>query len=346
MKTRHCLALVLTSALAIGCAAARAQDDPQGPPPGPRPMGPPDGAQNGPRPKFDPAEAKRRLTEKLAEAEKAIADVEASKDRAPDAERRLADLRRHAEMLRSRIAQIDKGEMPAPMGRGEGRGQGDGRGQGMGPDDERRRGEERRAQEIVENRDAPGPRDLRDRAERGRRPPMGPDGQPGMNPGGPPRGPGASVEQRLEMLERAVREMHEMFAKHDVPPEMRERAEREMRERRPQPDGRPGENRPGENRPFDGPPRPDAGQGPNDARPPQPPRPPTPRPGMPPMEMSDAERAEVKTFLAAKEQEMAAHMRQAAEQMEEMKRQLADTRAALEKAQAELDQLKKQNAGK
>jgi len=304
MNKRNCLVLVLTSALAIGCASARAQDGqgngPQGGPPGPQPQGPPPGGPQGqgpqgPRPKMDPAEMKRQLTERLAMVEKRIAD-ETSGGKAFDVEE-VDEMKRDAERLRALIARIDKGEMPFPM-----RPQGDGR------------GDERGA-----------------RIRRG----DGPDGRPGGPPmGDRMRGPGPSVEQRLAMLERAVREMHEMFERHNVPPEARERAEREMRERReggPPREGRPGEGPgagPRPERPEGGPPpmgpdqRPGDGERPGTDRP-RPPMPPRAGgPGQPNMD------------------EVRKQMEAAHDQVEELRKQLADTQAALKKAQAEIEELR------
>jgi hypothetical protein len=312
MNTKSCLALVLTSALAIGCAAANAQDG-QNPPPVPQPGGPPPegGGPQGPRPPVDPAEVKRHLQAKLAEVEKKLEEVKAAKEDTEETRRRAEELRFHADRIRDHIAQIDRGEMPGPRGLG-------------------------------------GPA--------GPRPPMDPDGRPRFE--GPRdaargrvldaqgreveavvrraqmRATGPSVEQRLEMLERAVRDMHEMFMRHGLPPEARERAEQEMRRRH---EGGPP--------PMGGEPRPGAGAG-EPPRMDKPPRPPAPRPEMPKLEMNDVEKAEVKSFLAAKEAELAAHMKQAAQQMEEMKRQLVDARAALEKAQAEIEKLRAEKAGK
>jgi hypothetical protein len=295
MKTRNCLALALTSVLAIGCASARAQDGPGNPPPGPQPQGPPPGGpqgqgRDGPKPQPDPAEMKRRMAEKVAMIEKQIADA-TSGNKAADVEE-VEQWKRHANMLRERIAQIDRGEMPAPM---EPRGPG-----GQRPMDGRR-----------VDFTFTGP-------------------QNGPPPGDRMRGPGPSVEQRLAMLERAVREMHEMFERHNVPPEARERAEREMRDRRdggpPPRDGRPGESRPPEG-PGAGP-RPDAGgpppMGPDGGeRPPRPPMPPRAGgPGQPNMD------------------EVRKQMEAAHDQVEELRKQLADTQAALKKAQAEIEELR------
>jgi hypothetical protein len=133
-----------------------------------------------------------------------------------------------------------------------------------------------------------------------------------------PQGPGPSVEERLAQLERAVREMHEMFARHDVPPEMRERAEREMRERR-------GDRPPMGERVVVLPLAPD---GPRRAPVPIAPRGPEAA-GTFKIEMQRDVAEELKRFAAAQQEQVAS-----------LQKQLADTQAQLKKAMDELEALK------
>jgi hypothetical protein len=298
MKPSKCLALVLASGLAIGCAAAGAQDQ-GGPPPGPPPQ---EGLEPGQRPPLA-EEAKRHLAERIRQAEEKIAQIEQDPNRPAEAGPTVEGLHRHVEMMRERLAQLDRGEMPGPMGRGGPQGPGGPQGRG-GPQ-------------------VPG-------AEAG---PMG-RGGPGMGGRGmgegmrgPMGGPGPSVEQRLEMLERAFREMHAMFERHMVPPEARERAERAMQERRegPPPDGRPGEGRGprelGEER------RPEAGE---PGRPGQPPHPPNAAP----------EVEELKRALMNQQAEMKQALEHTRIELETTRHELGAAREALKKAQAEIEELR------
>jgi DNA repair exonuclease SbcCD ATPase subunit len=285
MSKRHCIVLVLTSALAIGCASAHAQDG-QNPPPQPQPAGPGGPPPEGHGPQMGDPGPQRRAPEeeRVREAEKRVREAAtrvqqlerdgfgpnhpAMVEAKTQVERAQADLERvRADVAEMKARRMDD-HIRLPMGPG-------------GPDDRRPDG-------------------------------MGPQGRP-------------SVEQRLAMLERAVREMHEMFERHNVPPEMRERAEREMRERRdgglPPRDGRPGEG-------AGAGPRPD---GPGAGGPPPmaqdlTPRPPMRRmaggPGQPNMD-------EVKKQMDA-----------ARDMIEALKKQLADTQEALKKAQAEIEELR------
>jgi DNA repair exonuclease SbcCD ATPase subunit len=165
---------------------------------------------------------------------------------------------------------------------------------------------------------------------------------PGRGPGGPgmppdhkgPRGrmggfeggPGPSVEERLAQLERAVREMHAMFERHQVGPEMRQRAEIEMRARAlGGPDTRPMH-----------PPQPMGPGAPGGAGapggPPPAPRPPMARPGDRAIDM----RAQIE----ARFEETRKQMEVAEQRIADLSRQLADTQAALKKAQEELETLR------
>src|SRR5262245_29423170 len=145
-------------------------------------------------------------------------------------------------------------------------------------------------------------------------------------PPGPMGGPGPSVEQRLEQLERAVREMHDMFERHHVDEQVRERVEMEMRARGlGGPDTRP--MQPGGPMGADAPPHGGAGgpAGPGGA----------PRP---PMARSDVEA--MRAQIAQQTEEMRKQMDVAQQRIAELSRQLDDTRAALKKAQEELETLR------
>jgi len=152
-----------------------------------------------------------------------------------------------------------------------------------------------------------------------------------QRPGDRDAGPGPSVEQRLEQLERAVREMHEMFERHHIDREMRERAEMEMRARAlGGPDTRP--MHPGgpmgpEGPPPGGAPRPPMARGDGRAAP--------SAEGIDPRELD-----EMRTQMRAQMEETHKQMEAAHHHIEELSRQLADTQAALKKAQEELETLR------
>lgn len=329
MKPRHCLVLVLTSALAIGCAAARAQEGGQdggtgNPPPGQPPAPAPETRERR-RPPQEEDALRRSIEQQIRDAEDQVVEAEArvaklktdglgeKSEQLVAAQRDLEVLRVRVKRFRERIEQI-AAEGPRP-GRGD---RGGGRG---GPDDEMKREMERMrglpyagGPRVL----GPNPHDARLRAEHLRELASG-------------SLVSLSVEKRLEMLERAVREMREMFERHNVPPEARERAEREMRDRRDgPPTGRHEGPRDGQGpRGFGGPDtRPGADRPPESSD-----RPPVPRPAMPRFEMNQAE---VEKLRAAMEEQM----RAAHEQMAAMKKQLADAQEALKKAMAEIDELK------
>jgi hypothetical protein len=279
MRIRHCLALTVACAVALGCASARAQEEPRGPDHPPPVDRPPPGRVGGPPPMgpgpTDGRQMKRHMGVALEELERAIAALEADPNRSPEGTRRLEEMKRHAEVVRDRMA-----------------------------------------------------RDDRDAALRGERDPRHGEGRAvDRRPGG-----AGSIEQRVEMLERAVREMHEMFERRHVGAELRQQAEHELRARMqagPPPGERPAP-RPGDE--AAGPPP----QRPDQPRPPMPPRQPRPEP--------QAEQRELRADMQKVMEDAHAQMEQARRQFEEamaaMRRQLDDTQSALKKAEAEIESLK------
>lgn len=320
MKGRHALLLALTTGLAFGCAAARAQDAPGNPPPAP----PPDK----PAPADDGMDARAREEAMRERVHAAFERVRAAEARAADARTRLDQLTkngagpqhpdvvaanaaldqatRELDEARARVDEIAGPGGPGafrprhprgPMGRGPG-------GPGMPPDG------------------------------------MGPRGRMGRPNEGPPPPPPPSVEERLAQLERAVREMHDMFERHHVDQAMRDRAEQEMRARAlGGPDTRP--MQPGGPMAPGGPGGPQGGGA-------GAPGGPTPRP---PMARPDARAGgtlqpdpraaeEMRAQMEAKMQEAHQQMQAAQQRIDDLSHQLADTQAALKKAQDELESLR------
>ena len=312
MKPRNCLALVVTSVLAIGCASAQAQDG-KDVAPAPAPQGPP--GQDGPRDELPPEvrEAVRQGQEKIRaaadrvrEAEKRVADAKAAASGPDDAA--LKDATSAADEARKALDEAKVEQMKRMVE------------------------VEAVRQQHDEMRPGPGGRDGRG-DDRMRRRAMGGMGRDDRGPGGP----GPSVEERLAQIERAVREMREMFERHGVPQDARERGEREMRERRG--DGPPrGDDRGprggmgfggGEPRPMGPGDRPGEPQGP-DMRPEGPGRPPVPRP-------PNAAREEA---LGKANDMNYARVRELETKLQEVVKALNDSQEALKKAQAELEALK------
>lgn len=328
MRPIHGLALLLATGLALGCASAQAQEE-GAPEPQRRPPAPDD--EIGRRIRETEArsrEAQRRLEELRAtnlgvnhpsvqaaqrSIDEARRDLEVmlhERDetrglagRAPndgadpdlvrrirDAEQRLSDLNTRMDTLRSQKVSDKKPEFQELL-----------------------RSMYRSLSDLARLR---AERDeLRAAAERANPPQRGP--RTGLS-----FGPGADVEQRLEQLERAVREMHAMFERHGIAPEMRERAEREMRERRdgPSPAGsRPEE--PSSDRRID-----------SDQERPRPPRTQSAE-----MEELTRRHAEMAAAYARVRDEESRQLRQ---QLETARRQIEESRAALERAKAELEEFR------
>jgi DNA repair exonuclease SbcCD ATPase subunit len=320
MKARHAVILALTTGLALGCASANAQDAPGNPQPEPQP-----GAPDRPAPdaRRDDADAERRkaaMEEHIRAAQARLADSKARLDQLVEVEKKAADdkgvLEARAQVAR---AEAEVATIRARLAGGAGGPDGPGGPRGPGGPG--------------------GPGYLGGGG--GPHGPMGPGG-PGMRPGGMgphgrmgrpgdwDTGPGPSVEQRLEQLERAVREMHEMFERHHVDQAMRERAEMEMRGRAlGGPDTRPMHH--------SGP------MGPEGPPPGGAPRPPMARPegrGAPAEGADPRELDEMRTQMRAQMEETHKQMEAANQHIQELSRQLADTQAALKKAQEELDTLR------
>jgi hypothetical protein len=285
MLIRHVLTLALVPALALGCRHARAQQDD-------------DEDRRDPAVRPVPARKLAESEDRIHDAEIAMQDCEARVAQLRQVERRPDD---DPELVKAR-AQREEARRQLDRFR-----------------EKHQETQKRHDAEMAKHRDAVV--ELRSRLEsesrsreakrelpqdeRSRRPEFG--------------GAGPSMEQRLEALERAVREMHEMFAQHGFGPQMRDQIEREMRERR------------AEDRVRKGPPpaRLSAGRAPAGAAPPPPPNlPPAGReePASP-MSAADVERMKAEVQRA---------MSDAQDQMAEMRKQLADTRAALAGAQEEL----------
>ncbi len=388
MKPRHALVLALTTGLALGCAAARAQDGQQPPAPPPDKPAPFAGSEDDRR----RAEAEKERVRAAHEA------VRAAEAKAADAKARLGELTEkqgygpsHPSVVEARAA-LDESLRALESARAELHevAPPEGRPQGPDPLQHRKRMEElheqlrtaearltdarARADQLVKVEkkaaDDPSVREAQVKVESAaaeveklreqiglmaafagrRRAPVGHmsriEGGPGApgrhgGPGGP-GGPGPSVEQRLEQLERAVREMHDMFERHHLAPEMRERAEQEMRARalggpdtRPmQPGGPMGPGGPG------GAPGGGAG-GPGG---PGVPRPPIARPGVQVetggVQWDPRAMEEMRAQTEAKMQEAHKQIQAAQQRIDELSRQLADTQAALKKAQEELETLR------
>ena len=326
MNSRNCLALAMTAVFAVGCASARAQDDP---PPGPPPRRE---ARNevSPEVREEMRETEKRiraLREEFAQTEERLADMQSGGgmgDNHPD----VVESRRRLKSARAALE----------------------------------RAQAERSKLIVENRIAPQPidlefgssqngRNLRDAAREQLHIELMRDGH--RRPQG--QGPGANVprptlEQRMEQLERAVREMHSMFERHNVAPEARERAEREMRERREEQHhaGRPGEGnrgaevgRPGEPvRPGEGDRGGEGGRPGERGAPSREAGGERPRPPMPRAEARTKDGRLGVEITTPSMDEARKQLEHARAEMDTMRRQLEEQRAAMEKMRAEIEELR------